>query len=270
MEDDTSPLKPDSTFFSSLQCPICFEYFTIPIYQCDSGHSICALCASKSQKCPTCRDSIGRKLRNHHLEQQIASVDYRCRFPGCEESMKLTARLSHEERCPFNPNIQCLVQNCRWTGHRNSVLQHLVSKHKIPHYDIYGDSAEYSSRLRSSSLPSTAGCVKLLHTFDVAGQKTTILTYIFMDSCKNLFFPQFRTLQETPTRFTLKIWNTEITGGEELQIVGKAPTMAVPLEEERDQKKCYVLDLESIINIFAFQDKTEEGHKLLHYKLTIS
>jgi len=269
MEEAASNLKPDATFFNYLQCPICLEYFTIPIYQCDSGHSICSLCASKSPKCPTCRDNIGRKLRNFHLEQQISSVDYRCRFPGCSESMKLSERLSHEEKCKFNPNTQCLVQNCRWTGHRDGLLQHLITKHRIPHYDIYGDSAEYSSRLRSSSLPSSAGCVKLLHTFDTGSQKTTILTYIFMDSCRNLFFPQFRTLQDTPTRFTLKIWNTESASGEELVIVGKAPTMALSLEEERDQKKCFVLDLESMINIFAFQDKNEEGHKLLHYKLTI-
>ena len=183
--------------------------------------------------------------------------------------MKLSERLCHEEKCNFNPNTQCLVQNCRWTGHRDAVLQHLISKHRIPHYDIYGDSAEYSSRLRSSSLPSTAGCVKLLHTFDTGSQKITILTYIFMDSCRNLFFPQFRTLQDTAIRFTLKIWNTEIANGEELVIVGKAATLALSLEEEREQKKCFVLDLESMINIFAFQDKNEEGHKLLHYKLTI-
>ena len=266
MSDDG--LKPDASFFSSLQCPICIEFFSIPIYQCDSGHSICSVCALKTAKCPTCRDNIGRKLRNYPLEQQLSAIEYHCRFAGCNAVMKLCDRIPHEESCRHNPNIQCLIQNCRWVGHRDTALQHLTSRHRIPHYDIFGDSAEYSSRLRSSALPSSAGCVKLLHTFDVGGKKTTILTYIFMDAGRNLFFPQFRTLQEEPTRYILKIWNTE-EPTEELVLVGKAPTVALSLEEERDQKKCYVLDLESMINLFAFQDHNEEGHKLLHYKLTI-
>lgn len=268
MSDLGDNLKPDSTFFNYLQCPICIEFFSVPIFQCDSGHSICSTCASKSPKCPSCRDNIGKKLRNYPLEQQLSAIEYHCRFLGCNACMKLSDRVLHEEHCPYNPNIECLIQNCRWEGHRDGILQHLITRHRIPHYDIFGDSAEYSSRLRSSALPSSAGCVKLLHTFDIGGQKTTILTYIFMDAGRNLFFPQFRTLQEVPARYTLKIWNTEVTA-EELVLVGRAPTVAMSLEEERDQKRCYVLDLESMINLFAFQDHNEEGHKLLHYKLTI-
>jgi hypothetical protein len=119
-------------------------------------------------------------------------------------------------------------------------------------------------------LPSSAGCVKLLHTFVYNGLQRTILTYIFMDSIRNLFYPQFRTLDDHPARYTLKIWSTEAGSQEELVLVGYAATMQLSLEEERERKRCYVLDLESMINLFAFQDKSEEGHKLLHYKLTLS
>ena len=70
------------------------------------------------------------------------------------------------------------------------LVSHMNAKHKIPHYDISGRKAEFSSRLRPLSLQPAAGCVKLLHTFGLPNtEKTTILTYIFMDSSKNLFYP---------------------------------------------------------------------------------
>jgi hypothetical protein len=70
------------------------------------------------------------------------------------------------------------------------LIGHMNAKHKIPHYDIPGRKAEFSSRLRPLSLQPAAGCVKLLHTFTLtSSQKVTVLTYIFMDSAKNLFYP---------------------------------------------------------------------------------
>ena len=45
------------------------------------------------------------------------------------------------------------------------LVSHMNAKHKIPHYDISGRKAEFSSRLRPLSLQPAAGCVKLLHTF---------------------------------------------------------------------------------------------------------
>lgn len=90
-----------------------------------------------------------------------------------------------------------------------------------------------------------------------------------MDSNKNLFYPQFRTLGRAPAKFTLKIWNTDSEECEEIVIVGSAKTAKNSLDEEREKKMCVALDLESLINRFAFQDKVERGHKLLHYRLTI-
>jgi hypothetical protein len=221
-------------------------------------------------KCPACRANIGKRLRNFHLEQQLQSIDYKCKFPGCSDRMKLSDRNTHEDDCIHNPNLTCILQNCKWTGHKSGLLSHLSNKHKIPHYDICGNSAEYSSRLRSATLPPTAGCVKLLHTFYLPDNKvTTVLTYIFMDSTKNLFFPQFRTFGDTSIKYKLKIWNTENEEYGEICLSGIARTIKSSLEEERDVKSCVILDLESLINIFAFHDKTEEGHKLLHYKLSI-
>jgi hypothetical protein len=90
-----------------------------------------------------------------------------------------------------------------------------------------------------------------------------------MDSARNLFYPQFRTFDESPMRYSLKIWNTDSDETDEIGVSGLARTLSTPLEEERERKQCMVLDLESLINIFAFSDRSEEGHKLLHYKLSL-
>lgn len=259
----------NSEFLSHFKCPVCTEFFDIPVFQCDNGHSLCNSCSHKTNACPTCRAPIRRKLRNYLLEQQISSIEIKCAFQGCREQFKMSERLEHEQSCLYSPNLPCILQNCRWNGSRTSLITHLTQKHKIPHYDICGNTAEYSSRLRSSSLPPTAGCVKLLHTFFMAENDTyTILTYIFMDSNNNRFYPQFRSLSNS-IKYSLKIWNTEEEDGDELMIVGKAHTIRYSLEEERESKSCIAVDLESLISKFSFKDRLEEGHRLLHYKLKI-
>lgn len=264
-------LIPDMSFHTSLKCPSCQEYFTQPIFQCDYGHSICEKCTYLTSKCVTCKSQISKKLRNFQLEQQLSSIECACRFTGCAHTFKMNLRNQHEISCNFNPSTHCLLQNCRWRGEKVNLLTHLNTKHNIPHYEMSSNTAEYSSRLRSSSLPPTAGCVKLLHSFFVSdSRKVAVLTYIFMDSAKNLFFPQFRTLGDKEIRYNLKIWNNESELNDYVVIIGKARTTNVSLEEERERKMCVAMDLESIINKFAFHDKIEEGYRLLHYKLEIS
>ncbi|CAG9316323.1 unnamed protein product [Blepharisma stoltei] len=257
---------------SSLECPICAEFFTIPIFQCDRGHSICDRCSEKIPKCPFCKSNIGRKLRNYSLEQQLSLIDISCHFKGCTTTMKLSSRISHEIDCRFNPSgLKCLMPSCRWAGTHKSVFSHLNMKHKIPHYDVMGDTAEFSSRLRSNLLPPIAGCVKLLHTFHYKdGNTITILTYIFMDSTKNLFYPQFRTLENFSSKFTLKIWNIQSNQCDELTIAGKALTIRHRLDEEREKSLCLKLDLESVIDKFSYEDIVERDQRLLHYRLSIN
>lgn len=267
----TSSLIPDTSFHKCLKCPPCGEYFTQPIFQCDFGHSICERCVHQSSKCPLCKGQISKKLRNFQLEQQLASIECQCRFAGCSEIFTMNLRTVHEKDCEYNPNCQCLLQNCRWKGERINLLVHLSMKHNIPHYEIPSNTAEYSSRLRPLSLPPTAGCVKLLHTFYLGdARKVPVLTYIFMDSTKNLFFPQFRTLGSKEIKYILKIWNNESEANDHVTVIGKARTINISLEEERENKLCVAMDLESIINKFAFHDKVEEGHRLLHYKLEVN
>jgi Seven in absentia protein family len=257
-------------FESSLECPICLEFFSSVIYQCDSGHSLCETCCLRVTSCPLCKSQVGKRLRNLLLEEQLTKVTSKCRFESCNYLMKLCEKTQHEQICLYNPQCHCLLQNCKWSGHKGKFLEHLSEKHKVPHYEIHGNAAEYSSRLRSTNLQAGAGCVKLLHTFvrnDVPS--VTILTYIFLDSCKNLFYPQFRTLGEGDARYNLRIWNIESEDSDEIVIEGTAFNQKIGLDEERDKKMGLAFDLESLILKFSFLDKQEKGHKLLHYRLTI-
>ncbi|EFH44914.1 hypothetical protein ARALYDRAFT_916206 [Arabidopsis lyrata subsp. lyrata] len=45
-----------------LDCPICYEPLTIPLFQCDNGHVACRFCWPKlGKKCPACVLPIGNK-----------------------------------------------------------------------------------------------------------------------------------------------------------------------------------------------------------------
>lgn len=257
-------------FESSLQCPICMEFFSSIIYQCNSGHSLCETCCVKISICPLCKSPIGKNLRNLNLEEQLKLVTSKCRFDHCHSVMKLFEKTQHEQICIFNPECQCLLQHCKWFGLKGKFAEHLSEKHKVPHYEIHGNTAEYSSRLRSSNLQAVAGCVKLLHTFIRENyQPVTVLTYIFLDSSKNLFHPQFRTLGDGEARYSLRIWNIENEDSDEIIIEGTAFNHKLGLDEERERKMGVAFDLESLILKFSFMDKQEKGHKLLHYRLMI-
>ncbi len=50
-----------------LECPVCFDQMTAPIYQCVNGHLICRICVGLLEKstgtCPTCRVPLIDRIR---------------------------------------------------------------------------------------------------------------------------------------------------------------------------------------------------------------
>ncbi|KAF9420943.1 hypothetical protein HW555_002926 [Spodoptera exigua] len=49
---------------------LCMDPLYAPIYQCESGHNMCAKCTKESPVCPICRKSTGA-MRNWQLEEII-------------------------------------------------------------------------------------------------------------------------------------------------------------------------------------------------------
>jgi len=63
----------------SLECPVCREQAVpgSPLYQCPSGHVLCASCRARLLTCPVCREVLSLPaIRNRALER-LASLLYR-------------------------------------------------------------------------------------------------------------------------------------------------------------------------------------------------
>jgi Seven in absentia protein family len=116
-----------------LECPVCAQFFTPPILECMSGHSICGKCSLKVNNCPECRLHI-LPSRNWSLERIISSIEIKCRFQGCDSKILLSRLQIHEKSCKFNPNYLCIIKGCEWEGIR--IINHLVSIHKCKEFFI--------------------------------------------------------------------------------------------------------------------------------------
>lgn len=66
--------KAKKLFLQLLECPICKEYMSPPIYQCTTGHTVCSACKTKLGKCSSCEDPI-EKTRNYTLEELSKKVE---------------------------------------------------------------------------------------------------------------------------------------------------------------------------------------------------
>ncbi|PQQ07984.1 putative E3 ubiquitin-protein ligase SINA-like 6 [Prunus yedoensis var. nudiflora] len=70
-----------------LDCLICYEPLTIPVFQCENGHIACSSCCTKSKnKCPSCSMPIGYN-RCRAIEKILESIRISCQNikHGCKE-----------------------------------------------------------------------------------------------------------------------------------------------------------------------------------------
>ncbi|KAF5300116.1 hypothetical protein FQR65_LT19401 [Abscondita terminalis] len=63
------------TLLNEIECPVCNEYMTPPIFICPMGHSICSSCRPKIRICPSCRSEI-QDTRNFTLEKLTTVFEY--------------------------------------------------------------------------------------------------------------------------------------------------------------------------------------------------
>lgn len=138
--DSRNPLN--EKLLSDLECPVCFQYMTSPIYMCDRGHSICNKCKVKILDCPTCRHQL-RDSRNYTLEKISEHVMYPCKFKsdGCNFLSKIQELSIHENSCTASKatlrKFLCLFQSinsCQWEGPINDFFEHLIASHSRCYY----------------------------------------------------------------------------------------------------------------------------------------
>ncbi|XP_024014367.1 E3 ubiquitin-protein ligase SINA-like 7 [Eutrema salsugineum] len=113
-----------------LDCPICFEALTVPIFQCDNGHLACSSCRPKlSNKCPACASPIGHN-RCRAMETVLESVFLPCPNAklGCTKNVSYGKESTHEKECTFS-QCTCPALDCNYTGSYNQIYSHFVDDH---------------------------------------------------------------------------------------------------------------------------------------------
>ncbi|GMP27443.1 hypothetical protein CsSME_00003438 [Camellia sinensis var. sinensis] len=113
-----------------LDCPICFDHLSIPVYQCENGHLVCSSCCSKlGSKCPSCAWPIYYH-RCRGIEKVIESVKISCQNMeyGCKETVSYSKKRDHEGMCIYAPCL-CPLPDCQYVGSSKPLSMHVSNSH---------------------------------------------------------------------------------------------------------------------------------------------
>ncbi|PHT83246.1 hypothetical protein T459_11689 [Capsicum annuum] len=113
-----------------LDCPICLEHLSVPVFQCENGHIACASCCIKiANKCPSCCWPIGYN-RCRAIEKVLESVKVSCmnKSYGCKEVLSYSKKTVHENTCIYVP-CSCPFRGCDFVGAATKVYAHFSDKH---------------------------------------------------------------------------------------------------------------------------------------------
>ncbi|XP_010445578.1 PREDICTED: E3 ubiquitin-protein ligase SINA-like 7 [Camelina sativa] len=128
-EDKTRSSMLDLDF---LDCPICVEPFTIPIFQCDNGHFTCASCFPKlSNKCPSCALPVGHS-RCRAMEKVLESIFVPCPNAnlGCTKHVSYGKEATHEKECTFSQICSCPLEDCSHICSYDNMFRHFTRDHQ--------------------------------------------------------------------------------------------------------------------------------------------
>lgn len=99
----TNQLVSRTGFGRIIECPVCKEYLTAPIYNCNTGHAICKSCKNQVTICPLCKAFVGNS-RNFALEDIVENVIISCfnEVKGCDFVGSVNDTSLHELGCAYN------------------------------------------------------------------------------------------------------------------------------------------------------------------------
>lgn len=116
----------------TLDCLICYEPLSPPIFQCSVGHFICSSCRHKQldKKCPSCsvKTSFKRCFGVEHIVQAVMVPCSNANY-GCIEKVTYYQKEEHEKVCPNAPCF-CPESSCGFAGSTTTLLDHLTMHHK--------------------------------------------------------------------------------------------------------------------------------------------
>lgn len=117
------------------ECPVCMETMSAPIFQCQSGHSLCNSCTKTlcPPICPICRENM-TQMRNWQLEEIIAKAKVPCpnKSSGCVYTMVNSDLDDHLKECIFR-EMECplgvVFGRCSWQGQLKEMMDHFKERH---------------------------------------------------------------------------------------------------------------------------------------------
>jgi hypothetical protein len=253
--------EPDDSVFTdglgqdllnALECPVCMEYMTPPIFLCENGHSICSHCRPQLPLCPTCRRHFLSNARNVGLESIAVELDYPCRNSGCDEVLPLEEITQHQAVCPHRPFECPLVHgsHCAWKGPHSLIKKHVMESH----VRYVREGSQSVSILNDVS--STPGYSMVIFAF---GQ--VFLQKCRMQDCQFYSAVQYIGPKENASKYRFE-FELSTSNGHHKVLVGDLVTSdSEDMQSVRRAGRCVMLD-HNVIKCFMYEDK-------LPYKLRL-
>ncbi|KAM0909346.1 hypothetical protein ACQ4PT_014865 [Festuca glaucescens] len=118
-----------------LDCPVCSNPLSPPIFQCSLEHFVCSACHDKlpgtEKACAVCSRPISDRC--HGVERIVGSILLPCSYHthGCIGVIPYHQKAEHEKSCPHAPCF-CPVKGCCFTGTTSALVDHFTAQHKWP------------------------------------------------------------------------------------------------------------------------------------------
>ncbi|KAK9722551.1 Seven in absentia protein family [Popillia japonica] len=166
------------------ECPVCFDIMRPPIYQCNTGQSICSNCKLLLPYCPSCDSKIG-SARNFALEALITSVLERpCPFAkyGCQMKLKEATMKDHCQVCTYR-EYECVFCDggSTWLGPLDELRRHLLDVHEDFILYHVGEDSQNSFVLPNSSSSKFKFLIvgdALIYFYQTYSNRDTINRYV--------------------------------------------------------------------------------------------
>ncbi|PWA81993.1 Aminotransferase-like mobile domain-containing protein [Artemisia annua] len=132
-DDDDNPLGTLEVVLTDpkvLDCSICLEPLSTPIYQCQKGHLACSSCWPETKGICLLGKSNELFKRCRGLENVIETVRISCKNAeyGCKETMPYNKMSEHEQVCP-HATCFCPHSSCPFTGRSKNLYSHFAIQH---------------------------------------------------------------------------------------------------------------------------------------------
>ncbi|KAF5295248.1 hypothetical protein FQR65_LT19914 [Abscondita terminalis] len=225
------------TLLNEIECPVCNEYMTPPIFICPMGHSICSSCRPKIRICPSCRSEI-QDTRNFTLEKLTTVFEYPCKHQefGCNLRLNHKEIELHQQHCSYGFK-ECPWKLFGWCKDEEIVdlIGHIRNKHAS---FLIKTNHNYSIRV---------GITTALYA---AITPENELLIIFCDGAEqlkiNFIHVINRGINKTKSTYKYKLEFCDKTGGNLEFIISKLCQIIQPIDRSSAFKKCLSIPQEMI------------------------